>query len=133
MEIEVESGCRSNVNINMKNKQAEEKSFHVCIRGFLPALLYLNFSQKHSACETSSFGTPELLLFPPPKVHRGKLLLPLGDTVSTSLSESNSLVYNSSSAALTENLLASTSESSVLVDYLSVCEKWIAQIYCFLV
>lgn len=27
MEIEVESGCRSNVNINMKNKQAEGEKF----------------------------------------------------------------------------------------------------------
>lgn len=42
----------------------------------------------------------------------------------SALSESNSLVYNSSCAALIENLLASRSESSVLVDYLSV-KSWL--------
>jgi len=96
------------LKINRKNQK--EQGFHPWIRQLLPVPPYVNFSQQHSACEIPSLGTPEPLLFPPAKIHRGELHLLLGDTVSTSLSKSNSLAIDGSCAALLENTFASCSK-----------------------
>lgn len=92
-----------------RNRQ-KEKGFHVWSERFLSALPCVNFIQKHLGYEIPSLAKPEPLLFPPGKVHREELHLLLGDTVSTSLSKSNSLVLNGSCVALVENSLASWSQ-----------------------